>query len=91
MSRLIKEDPLAVCPFFGAFNAHVVVCDDSDGIVISRAFVDASECSEHREDFCRCKKEGDGEPLFSYTACPYYTLILEERETARIWRRENQI
>lgn len=83
MGKLIKEDPLANCPFFGGFNAHVVVCDGGEGIIISRTFFDKSECMEHREDFCRCKKEVDGKNLFAYPACPYYALILEEMEKRR--------
>ncbi|MBR2906825.1 MAG: hypothetical protein IKC26_02115 [Clostridia bacterium] len=80
MSRLIKEDPLAVCPFFGGYNDHAIVCDSGEGTIITRTFFEQSDCKEFREDFCRCQKQGRGGALFAYPACPYYLLLLEERE-----------
>ena len=80
MSRLVKVDPLAVCPFFGGYGDHAIVCDSGAGTVIVRSFYESSDCKEFREDFCRCRREGARGALFAYPACPYYALLLEEQE-----------
>ena len=80
MSRLIKEDPLAVCPFFGGYNDHALVCDGGEGTIVTRTFFEPSDCKEFREDFCRCKREAGDKTIFAYPACPYYALLREEQE-----------
>ena len=75
MSRLQKNDPLAVCPYYDGHTDHLIVCRDENVRQKNvRAFEQVTECLEHREKFCRCLKW--------YQRCPIYTDI-SERDTIR--------